>query len=391
MDKIIPIYKFIEFFLYSWYTSFQNLFPQHERGIELFILFIMAIILVVILSVVMVMLIVQRLYNNHVGRKMGALIQRLDVLGTLPVPTKEFQQQVVNFLKPREYPYFERYIRNKLSAAGAVSQPHLLHLAKFSGFNSHIKKRIKRAHGWNRTLALRTLSYLRNSANIPLFRESMLNAETVNQQFAAALGLALCRDFNYLETIVHCLYHPADPNRDQILAVFEAYGPDACKYVCTALNKDEFTETIQTVFMDFLRVERYTAAEQDIIRLLDRCGNGEVRISAIETLGIIGAAASIPVVRKYLKDEHFVVRLKALVAAGKLDGEKMTETLVFALDDADWWVRRNAAETLYHVGTAGVETLTRIAREETSRRSTTARMVLAEEIMDKQRLRYRFV
>ena len=111
-----------------------------------------------------------------------------------------------------------------------------------------------------------------------------------------------------------------------------------------------------------------------MIRLLELChpqavvpsirkllsGSAELEI-VTGCLRILQDPEDLPVVRAFLKDERWQIRLQAAACLGKIGTPEDISMLAHACGDLEWWVRYRAAQALEHLPFVSAERLKNIA------------------------------
>jgi hypothetical protein len=120
-----------------------------------------------------------------------------------------------------------------------------------------MRRRAARSKGWKKALSLRTLSYLRDPANIPIFRDVLKTASFYPCIFAAGLGLALCGDTESLRDVIKKIYREHSPKGDALLMVLSAYGKKAVSKIHHFLMEESLSVTETCVLVDLLGLFRY--------------------------------------------------------------------------------------------------------------------------------------
>jgi HEAT repeat protein len=109
-----------------------------------------------------------------------------------------------------------------------------------------------------------------------------------------------------------------------------------------------------------------------------RCASMDVRAEAMRAFAVIGHPDAEPAVLQGLRDEAWEVRTEAAICAGRIPLPKAVPLLRERLDDIEWWPRFRAAEALRTIGGEGRATL-ELARTGVGRSASIADMILAEE------------
>jgi HEAT repeat protein len=83
-----------------------------------------------------------------------------------------------------------------------------------------------------------------------------------------------------------------------------------------------------------------------LIQILAEATDLEIRIAAIEALGILAAPLAIRPLRMAAREEDWRIRAKAAAALGDIGDPAAAPALATSLTDESWWVRRNSAASL---------------------------------------------
>jgi HEAT repeat protein len=83
-----------------------------------------------------------------------------------------------------------------------------------------------------------------------------------------------------------------------------------------------------------------------LIDILGRASDIEIKLAAIETLGVLGVPLAFESLEKMFTAEDWRLRAKAATALAKVGDPRSLPALSSGLIDSNWWVRRNAAQGL---------------------------------------------
>lgn len=331
-----------------------------------------------------------RLRNNRIDKQIGQYMPQFEKLVNMDPEDERFVSNIKKTLTPDKFHIFERFLRDKTSDIGDIEVAHYRRIAHESGFTEKLRQTAKRKRGWKRAIALRTLSYLRDTADIQLYRRVIKRDSFYPGLYAAAIGAGLCKDTDSIELILDRLGKGKSDNRDEILAVLEAFGPVICPQVTRYLAQRSMSEPMGTILLDFLRTQKYTGARETVERIITNPSSLDIRIHAVEALGLVGDQSSVQLLRTMDKDPDFRVRLKAIISIAQLEKEESIPMLLSSMEDPDWWVRRNAAELLYALPPKGRTELEKIGQNPDTDEGRTAQMILAEKRYGRERWRYKF-
>lgn len=108
-------------------------------------------------------------------------------------------------------------------------------------------------------------------------------------------------------------------------------------------------------------------------------GGAELKAKTLECLGLIGHPAARPAVAPALRDEHWLVRERAAVAAGLIGLGDLADELKRLLRDHIWSVRFQAGEALLKLGKPGIAKLIEARQSGDEVERHTAALTLAEQ------------
>jgi HEAT repeat protein len=320
----------------------------------------------------------RRIRNDRIYRKMRELEPVYGRFVTFVRSGWADSNKIRNILPRKDFPHFERYLRNKISSTNELDVSAERTVADVSGFSQYMRRQAARSKGWKKALSLRTLSYLRDPANIPIFRNVLKTTSFYPCIFAAALGLALCGDTESLQDVIKKIYREQSPKGDALLTVLATYGKKAVSKIHQLLMEGSLSVTETCVLIDLLGFFRYQPASSTLVQMLSNTKNTEVLIHVIETLALIGDKETADILLPFLRHQDFRVRLKAVHAIQRLGNRRYMTEIEALLWDNDWWVRRNAAEAISRMGEMGMRRIRKISQSEEEEPRSAAKLILVE-------------
>ncbi|MBS3755256.1 MAG: HEAT repeat domain-containing protein [Desulfobacterales bacterium] len=362
----------------------QGLCTDMEGYVYPIIAFLAALNLVTICGILWI-----RLRNNRIDSRMARLEQRFDSLISEARHRDVDPNTAREILPPKDYPYFQRYLRKRISGAHSTIPHAERKIASLSGFSEHLRNKALKSVGWEKALALRSLSYLRDRDYIPVFRQILRTESHLPSLLAASHGLALCGDTESLPLITRKVFDKKSPNRDRLLAVLYGFGTDAAPEIQSFLDQEFLPEDMATVLVDLLALYRHRPAGPTLERIARTTASPELRLHAVEALGFVGHYRATDTLHFLLKDEDFRVRLKAVRALAMLDVEGNREILRARLEDENEWVRLNAAEAMLDRLSSGEGILRELCRSDSGSAGRVARLVLLDSEFNRKRWRYK--
>lgn len=330
-----------------------------------------------------------RLRNDRIAQKMVRLEKDFDALVNEARLGDLDKNKIRSLLARKHYPYFQRYLRNRISGTRGPDPSAERRIACLSGFSEYLRDRTLKSAGWKKALELRTLSYLRDKKNVPAFRQVLLTDDHFPCLLAASYGLALCGDTRSLPLIADKVFDRKRPNRDQLLAVLNSFGSQAAPEIHTLIDEAFLTEDKATVLVDLLALYRYKPAGPTLERIVLGTASTELKIHAVEAMGLIGHEESIGILQLLVEDEDFRVRLKAVRSLALLDGERNRAKLEAKLEDDNEWVRLNAAEAILERLNTGEKVLRELSVSDSGKAGQIARLALLDNDFNRNRWRYK--
>lgn len=290
------------------------------------------------------------------------------------VSDEEIRQQV----RPAYYPVFESYLRRRISRITPLDVSIERRIADVSGFTAFLIDRIGSTRRWNRALAIRTLSYLRDAKHLSLFQQ-IIDEDTFPQSlFAAGLGLALVGEPSSVAKVVEKLWAVTERHQEALLVILNAYGESIAPSALDALRSDAIENDEKVVIISFLAAIRYRDVLETATKMLRTESDADVLSSCLYAHRVMRSTAALPVIRPFLKDQRFEVRIEAVHALANTGGNAVIPEFIDKLRDQNWWVQRAAGEALAAMGKEGQASLAEIAEREDDPGAVAARSILAD-------------
>jgi HEAT repeat protein len=286
--------------------------------------------------------------------------------------------EIKKAVPPKDYPYFQSYLRETISMIKDIDVSAEKKIAEVSGFIDYLKRRIRNSKKWKKALAVRVLSYFRDSENIPLFKKLHEEETFLQTVFAASLGMALCKDNISFRTLAYRLWILSGRHQEAILTILNIQGKAMAPGVHDILREEQLRDEGKLVGTKFLGDNRYQEAAPTIVRMLHVETSPEVQASCLNALRYIGDESVLNDVVPFLEHVDFNLRIEALHAVAKAGGTAYLQHIESCLSDKNWWVRREAALAVAGMGKNGIARLKAIAEEENEAPRFAARGILSE-------------
>ncbi len=286
--------------------------------------------------------------------------------------------EIKKTIHPQDYHYFQRYLQETISTIEDIDVSAEKKIAEVSGFIDYLTKRIENSKKWEKVIAVRVLSYFRDSKNIPLFQK-ILKEETFPQAiYAAGMGLALCKESDSFRTVGSRIWEMSEHNQEALLVILNIYGEAVAPDVHDILREGRLADEGKMVSTRFLSECHYKEAVPTIVRMLQVENSQQVIASLLNALKHLGDKSVLNDVLPFLEHKNFILRIEALHVVAEAGGVVYLQHIERHLNDENWWVRREAAQAMAGMGKKGISRLKAVARENNESPRIAARGILSE-------------
>jgi hypothetical protein len=166
------------------------------------------------------------------------------------------------------------------------------------------------------------------------------------------LILALIRSFSGNRLLQNALFiQIVEPN------------PLALSLIVQHLNQEKDIYTRVFCYQLLSNNPHVTPEEQQLIKDMDS-DNIDLQIAALNCYGLTNPQNVRLLFAEKIQNKHWEIRAKIAWLIGKTNNRSMCSLLENSLKDESWWVRMNAAEALYQLGTEGIQILKKQKPEE---------------------------
>jgi hypothetical protein len=286
-------------------------------------------------------------------------------------------------VRPREFLYFQRYLQDTISTTTDIDVMSESKIAEVTGFRDFLNKRIERKRGWNKAIALRTLSYFRDSRNAPVFLHALSHSEKSPEVYAAGYGLALAKQVDTFNLVAQKVWVISNQNTELLWNLLLLFGESTAPNLLRLLREGLKSDDAMIVAIALLGRYRYTAAVTDFIKILEDRPPPPLAGALLAALGKIADKQSIGPILAYLNHPDFTVRVEALKAVAGIGDPESCDQVETLLVDDNWWVRREAANSLAVMGQQGIDRLQSIASRGNGVAWVAAKGVLAEQTFNR--------
>lgn len=285
---------------------------------------------------------------------------------------------IQNALPSEDYPYFERFLRNTISSVKDIDVSAEKKIAEVSGFMDYLRKRIDKSKRWEKTIALRVLTYFRDRENLPLFRKIQAEDSFYQAVLAASLGVALCKDPSTFRTIGSRLWEISGRNQEVLMIIFSVQGQAMAPVVYAILCEEQLEDEAKVLITKCLGEMVYREATAKIASMLAAESSPQVLASCLYALRYIGDESVVDQIVPFLEHPGVDLRIEALHGVAKCSGSNSLAHLKRGMDDENWLVRREAALAMAQMGREGIACLNAVAGEDGATARAAAQGMLAE-------------
>lgn len=276
------------------------------------------------------------------------------------------------------FAHFEKYLFETVSTLDPIDVSAQRRIANVSGFTDHVIRRIEKKKRWDRAVAVRVLTYLRDPDHAPILKDVLKNDEFKFCAFSAGAGLALIGDDASLRQVGERLWDVLDQHEEGLLTILTLYGDRIAPTVHQGLQAGRIADDALQVVVRFLGDVGYGPSMETIIEKL-RENSDRVMIEAcLEALRHIGDARVSDTVTPFLEHEDFTLRIQAVHTLAAAVGASALPSIEDKLSDDNWWVRHEAAKAISTLGPRGISRLETLASDGDDAAGIPARAVLAE-------------
>jgi uncharacterized protein YoxC len=354
------------------YTSLFHGTVQYAAAFWTMLSFIIICLSILFLSIRV------HLKKNRIARKMTELETVYENLVKSVRFGKATDDEIKTTILPQDYLYFQKYLQATISTIEDIDVSAEKKIAEVSGFMDHLKKRIEKSKKWEKTLAVRTLTYFREKENIPLFQKLMEKEQFIQTVYAAGLGLALCKDTESFLTVGRRIWEASEHNKDALLVILNIYGKDIASSVHDFLREGNVADEVKPVIIDYFSEFQYSEAADTVKNMLQVETSEHIIGCLLSALKHLGNRETLDAALPFLKHEDYIIRSEALNAVAELGGAEYLLHVEECLNDENWWVRREAAKAMAGMGEKGISRLQAVSQEDKEDPKIAARSMLAE-------------
>ena len=253
-----------------------------------------------------------------------------------------------------EFPEVMRISLDRLRSLRGEDVRRIVKLLELWNMPSYIRKVAESGRKGRRIQALTLLGHFSDDKSLAvLLRQA--DASDTYIQIAALRALALRGAKQHIGQIVASISRSKRTNSLMLSDILHRFGEPAVPTMLQ-LAKSDANLDVRVSALNALGSIGALEAVDDLIALSgDKAP--EIRARAIAALGKIGDDRAADAIVGHLTENEIGVRLQTVQALGRLQISSTMPQLAACLSDDNWWVRYRAAEALHHFGHMGIATL----------------------------------
>ncbi len=358
-----------------------------------------SVVLVTVPLVTLAGLVVRRLHQNRVGRRLQERKKALTLLAMiyLEAPVEDdrireicgnfdlgiLQKAVTGLVQGRrrkaqirtDLRLLRDIVQDLLGAVRGDTRERLVNLLRATPARAFCMADLRHRHVKTRINAIETLTLIADPEIIQALH-GMLDDPEPDVRLAAARSLVTLGPNLTVDDLIRKLDIGVAIRSRTLRDIFRIVALHDSNGLIQQLEGDP-PDRIAALSIYALGCAQDYAAVAAIARYA-RWPSIEVRVETMRALAAIGHPGAEPSVLQGLRDDAWEVRTEAAICAGKIPLPNAVPLLREALNEIEWWPRFRAAEALRMIGNEGRKALER-ARSEGGRPAAIADMILAEE------------
>ena len=227
-----------------------------------------------------------------------------------------------------------------------------------------------------RAVATTALGHLRDAESWPVLA-AQLDSDRHPLSYLAARALLQIDPERALPEILARATERHEWTAGRFATLLQRAGADVVSaLLCREILRGPAERTAQ--LLPFVRAVHASDAAATLLRLLETTADEHV---VCEVLRVADDPSLLPLVRPYLADERWHVRLLAVEALGRICEPRDMDAIVALLGDEQWWVRYRAAQALVRLPWVDAPRLEQIRAGQTDRY---ARAILDQAIAERR-------
>ena len=232
----------------------------------------------------------------------------------------------------------------------------LITLFKALKYDRFLAGQFRKGNVWRRAFAVHFLGLMADQDAIPLIQERLDDRSEIVRGLAAEVLMRL-KDVDSVERILEILSSSRQERQERISQVLLEFGSEILPELLRIFRKATLAPWVIVMVVRVFKYHVYLESTWDVLDLLVRSGDEDVRIAAIQALVEFEDPSLAELFVDHLGDENLVVRAMAAKGLGRVGGEQHIASLAELVVQEDFWVVKNAIDALVELGSPGMEAL----------------------------------
>jgi HEAT repeat protein len=183
--------------------------------------------------------------------------------------------------------------------------------------------------------------------------------------YSAARGLSGSHRIEFSGPVVDWVHNQDVLQQERLLWLFEGFGEAFLPWLEDRLRQDRSAPLAQRDRITYALTAQSTRSVGDGSFLLAMLGENQIEVQAatLKALGALGNPDHLQAVLPFAHHADWILRAQAVKAIGVLAGRQAVPLLLQGLCDSVFDVRRNSAQALARLGSAGMDALRTVVQD----------------------------
>jgi HEAT repeats len=250
--------------------------------------------------------------------------------------------------------YIWNYVHDSLRGDSKIS---LNSLGNDLNLEENCLRLLKSKFVQKRLIAIETLGNLRSEKSVPFLKVFSTHKDPVVSLSAVRSLLRINFKTNSKE-FLPLIAIREDWSPPIVAEMLKQHGADVVSEMLIKLVEESYNQNLKDRQLSRLISYLSLAHQNDYQNLVNKMFSESNKIEVlIACLRLVNSDDMLPKVRELLKDERWQIRMQVVLTLGRLGHEEDVGSLVFCLNDLDWWVRYRSACALSSMPTVTYEQL----------------------------------
>ncbi len=324
----------------------------------------LALYLVIAFSVLTFLLILftflSRIYNEILRLWDQRLNKIYENLFFLYLNDPEDPHLMKHMKKIRHKEKFYRFLIPYLNTLKGIEYQRTINLIHELEIPQLMQRHLNHRRRWKRAYAAFVLGELKYEPALPDL-ERAAQDRFYFVQYQAVRAILRIGNPKYLYRAILFLFYIRHLSPYQLmLGLMEL--PEEALNICLDILREvaSLTDTQKKIMVDLFAYRRFSAAAPEILELLKKTTDRELKISCVRALGLLNYSPAIHELRSLLQEKDWVLRSQVLLALGRIGDLGSLPEFLEDLKSEIFWVKYNAGLALFYLGEIGIEQLQKV-------------------------------